>query len=158
MKRAWHIGMYAVRPSWKQAHFFPSTATSDCTYANLMMDANGLYPDGFHPVMPLRTPDGVGRAKRISRAESNKPVKYYYIDFGISVHMPADRPRAVVGVDGLDREVPELSRDVPYDPFKVDIFILGNMFKHEMYEVRHRNWPKSNTDDCGGRNTPMSGS
>lgn len=30
-------------------------------------------------------------------------------------------------IDGRGRDVPELSAFAPYDPFKVDIFIIGNM-------------------------------
>ncbi|THG96474.1 hypothetical protein EW026_g5361 [Hermanssonia centrifuga] len=49
------------------------------------------------------------------------------------VRLPTDSPKLVVGGYGRDQDVPELSFDVPYDPFKVDIFILGNMFKREIY-------------------------
>ncbi|KAI0722005.1 hypothetical protein C8T65DRAFT_724342 [Cerioporus squamosus] len=56
-------------------------------------------------------------------------IDYYFIDFGISSHFePDDTNRLVTGTKGLDEDVPELSADVPYDPFKVDIFILGNLF------------------------------
>ena len=41
----------------------------------------------------------------------------------------------VVGEDGRDQEVPELSDDIPYDPFKVDIFIIGNLFRRMFYDV-----------------------
>jgi len=64
-------------------------------------------------------------------------VKYYYVDFGLSTHFPPDaESRVVVGVAGRDQEVPELSEDVPYDPFKVDVFIIGNMLRNEFQNVR----------------------
>ena len=35
----------------------------------------------------------------------------------------------------MDKEVPELSATIPYDPFKADIFILGNMFRKTFIQV-----------------------
>lgn len=102
------------------------------------MDAQALYRSGFHPVMPLRTPDFQSKAKAIPRLYSASPVKYYFIDFGISVRIPAGQPRSVLGIHGLDCDVPELSLEIPYDPFKVDIFIIGNLLKHGFYEVGFR--------------------
>ncbi|TFY77662.1 hypothetical protein EWM64_g6350 [Hericium alpestre] len=72
-------------------------------------------------------------APRISRLSAGP--KYYYVDYGISAFIPpGSSERLVTGTYGRDRDVPELSDDVPYDPFKVDIFILGNMFRQELYE------------------------
>ena len=99
------------------------------------MDARSLHPRGFHPVLTPFSPDLKSEAERIPRFASPTPVKYYFIDFGISVHIPAGRPRLVLGEDGIDRQVPELSSTVPYDPFKVDVFVLGNVVRHEVYAV-----------------------
>ncbi len=100
-----------------------------------MMDADQLYPKGFHPVLEEYLPDGRSYARPLSRA--NAHVKYYYVDFGISVCFAADQhPKLAVGEYGRDQEVPELSAEVPYDPFKVDIFIVGNVFRRELYNVR----------------------
>ena len=64
------------------------------------------------------------------------PVTYYYIDFGISTLFTCDDTnRLVTGRAGLDRDVPELSEELPYDPFKVDVFILGNLYKTEFVDV-----------------------
>ena len=99
------------------------------------MDANCLYPKGFHPVAGTDLPNGRGTAPQ--RARRNVNVKYYYIDFGISVHITPDAPsKLVVGIDGRDQDVPELSPIVPYDPFKVDVFIIGNLFKTFFQKVR----------------------
>ena len=55
---------------------------------------------------------------------------YYLVDFGISSwFQPNETNRLVSGTSGLDQDVPELSDDVPYDPFKLDIFVLGNFFR-----------------------------
>ena len=99
------------------------------------MDADAMYPEGFHPIRKMYKADYSGYATPLSRSAAG--VKYYFIDFGISVHIPEDAyPRLVTGHLGRDQTPPELSRAVPYDPFKLDVFILGNMFKRELTEVR----------------------
>ena len=106
-----------------------------------MMDADVMYPEGFHPINLNHTADWSGFAKHTSRAVAK--VKYYFIDFGISVHVPEDlHPKLVTGFLGRDRDPPELLRAVPYDPFKLDIFIIGNMLKREFQEVRSVFWSK----------------
>ena len=98
------------------------------------MDAKALYPKGFHPAMTICLPDGSGRAPTLPR--STAPIKYYYIDFGISSYIPPGSPeKLVLGDYGRDRDVPELSTSVPYDPFKVDVFILGNLFDKYFVDV-----------------------
>ncbi|PSR72481.1 hypothetical protein PHLCEN_2v11648 [Hermanssonia centrifuga] len=110
-------------------------AHRDCSEKNLMMDVHQLYPEGFHPVLEEFSPDGRTSARQLSR--TNVRVKYYYVDFGISVYFPAHQhPKLAVGEYGRDQDVPELSVEVPYDPFKVDIFIIGNMYKRQLYNVR----------------------
>ena len=64
------------------------------------------------------------------------PAKYYYVDFVSSSHVPQDAPdKLVVGRYGRDQYVPELSDTVPYDPFKVDIYIIGNVLFFEFLAV-----------------------
>ena len=80
-------------------------------------------------------PAGGKDAKPLRRSDV-KGVRYYIIDFGISSYFKDPvAPRLVTGPDGLDNEVPELHREAPYDPFPVDIFILGNMYKKLFVEV-----------------------
>lgn len=101
-----------------------------------MIDPEPIYPSGFHPVSRTRLPDLSGFATNLSRTEVT--LKYYYIDFGISVYIPpksTQESRLVVGEDGRDQDPPELSVDVPYDPFKLDVFIIGNMFHNEFVQV-----------------------
>ena len=81
-----------------------------------MMDAFALYPQGFHPVQLAFAPDFKSYVKPWPRLLA--PVKYYYVDFGIAVKIPPGKPALVLGRDGHDQEVPELSDEVPYDPFK----------------------------------------
>jgi hypothetical protein len=94
------------------------------------MDATHMYPLGFHPVDNLFLDDITTFAPRISRLEAG--VKYYYVDRGISSYFPpGSRRELVLGIAGRDRDVPELSNNVPYDPFKVDIFTIGNVIRGE---------------------------
>ncbi len=98
-----------------------------------MMDARPLYPEGHHPVKRNHTPDGMYRISPLSRTD--RPVRYYFIDFDLSVRFPDRGSTYVVGDVGRDTEVPELSEDVPYDAFKVDVFALGNLYYKEFYQV-----------------------
>lgn len=100
-----------------------------------MMDAPALFPKGFHPMAETTLPDLTGPAPYVRRIDV--PVHYYFIDFGISTQFAPDQhPRLVLGTDGLDDEVPELSNTVPYDPFKTDIFIIGNLLRQQFLKVR----------------------
>ena len=63
---------------------------------------------------------------RISRLEAG--VKYYSVDYGISSYFPPEsQGELVLGIAGRDQDVPELPYSVSYDPFKVDIFMIGNI-------------------------------
>lgn len=99
-----------------------------------MVDATNMYPLGFHPVRDRFLDDVTTPATVIPRSELG--VKYYFVDFGISSYFPSEsQSRLVFGTTGRDQDVPELSDEVPYDPFKVDIFTIGNVFRQLFYEV-----------------------
>lgn len=100
-----------------------------------MMDATALFPKGFHPVYTWSLPDISSKAEPLSRSAVR--VKYYLVDFGISTRFPSgESPRLVLGTDGIDATVPELSKDIPYDPFKTDIYIMGSLFREAFLQVR----------------------
>ena len=101
-----------------------------------MMDASLLFPRGFHPIVQTSLPDAVTPAPVLSRSTAR--VQYYFIDFGISTHfdLNSSSPRLVTGQDGLDQEPPELSRTIPYDPFKLDVFLIGNLIRRRIQAVR----------------------
>lgn len=108
-----------------------------------MMSTDAIYPEGFHPRRPTRTYDAKNYSKQMRRRDVASKIKYYFIDFGISSHFEDDtRHRMVTGIDGLDRDVPELHENIPYDPFSVDIFILGNVYMKKFLQVRTT--PKQN--------------
>ena len=93
-----------------------------------------MYPLGFHPVHEALLGDSTTFAPVIPRLEVG--VKYYFVDYGISSYFPPGSQRELVlGIAGRDRDVPELSNSVPYDPFKVDIFTIGNVLRGEFQAV-----------------------
>jgi hypothetical protein len=101
-----------------------------------MMDSSRLIPKGFHFTsqwshtgVPSAT--GLTYTTRLAVA----PVDYFFIDFGLSTRFSSFQERHLVtGMAGQNKKVPELSYDIPYDPFKVDIYHLGGVFA-ELVEV-----------------------
>ncbi|TFY59644.1 hypothetical protein EVG20_g7709 [Dentipellis fragilis] len=110
-------------------------AHRDCASANIMMDGAPLYPRGHHPIRREFLPDAVHLISPLPRIDN--PVRYYFIDFGMSTRFEPGASHLVTGAKGRDKELPELSRDVPYDAFKADVFILGNVYKKEFLEKYH---------------------
>ena len=99
-----------------------------------------MYPQGYHPVQQRRLPlpNWSSMADPYSRTSAPSPVRYYFADFGMSTYFPPGVPRLVTGALGAEREVPELSETVPYDPFKLDVYILGAMYRNFLHKVRTR--------------------
>ncbi|KAI0365092.1 kinase-like protein [Pilatotrama ljubarskyi] len=108
----------------------------DIAVENIMMDAKALYPDGHHPVRLDHTPDAIHPITALPR--TNRKMQYYYIDFGLACYFPPGVSSYVVGDVGRDTDVPELSSDIPYDAYKVDIFALGNLYAQE-FEEKYNN-------------------
>ncbi|KAL5513743.1 hypothetical protein ACEPAH_4143 [Sanghuangporus vaninii] len=102
-------------------------AHRDCSDKNIMFDAAGMYPKGFHP--SYWDLDANGKRARPLRCSDVLGVRYFFTAFGISSNFLEGETRLVTGKAGLDKDVPELSTDDSCDPFPVDIFILGNVFK-----------------------------
>ena len=99
-----------------------------------MMDGDPLFPKGFHPSVP--TLDASGKRAKPRRRRDVSGVKYYFTDFGISYRFDGtEETRLVIGQEGQDQEVPELHQLEYYDPFPVDVFILGNLFWRKFVRV-----------------------
>ncbi|CDO77759.1 hypothetical protein BN946_scf184993.g22 [Trametes cinnabarina] len=111
-------------------------AHRDVAVANILMDAKALYPGGYHPIRLDYTPDTLYPVSALPRA--GRDVRYFFIDFGLSVRFSPGASTYVVGDVGRDAEVPELSEKIPYDAFKVDIFSLGNVY-FKLFEKRYKN-------------------
>ena len=101
-----------------------------------MMDGRPLYPHGHHPVRRNRSIDGLYEATALSRTEH--PVRYYYIDFGLSRKYDASETNPLEApIIGGDRTVPEFQKDDgrPCNPFPTDIYYLGNMIREDFMQV-----------------------
>ncbi|KAF9475435.1 kinase-like protein [Pholiota conissans] len=99
----------------------------DVCMTNLAMDISKVIPKGSHMSL-WQTHDGVNWADfQWYERWSVRPVQYYLIDFGISLHLPK-KDVVTWGVWGRDKTVPEMSSTSRYDPFKVDIYQLGRVF------------------------------
>ncbi|KAF7296069.1 Protein kinase domain-containing protein [Mycena kentingensis (nom. inval.)] len=104
-------------------------AHRDVTLRNMKLDASDIIPDGFHFSAPHMSA-GEGRTYFQWRARHRVlSGDYFLVDFGLAKVYPEGPELARdVGVFGCDPTVPELSDTVPYNPFKVDVFQLGNTF------------------------------
>ncbi|KAH9920134.1 uncharacterized protein B0H18DRAFT_1025266 [Fomitopsis serialis] len=118
----------------KGLHFMHDhlVAHRDISTRNVMMDAVPLYSKKlWHPESPRYTRDFSGSAKHFSRTE--RPMKYFYIDFGLSrKYEPEDESPRELPILGGDKSVPEFQGDgydAPADPFRTDIYYLGNLFR-----------------------------
>jgi hypothetical protein len=101
---------------------------------NIMMDANPLYPIPYHPCETDMRRDFKGRVKHKTRTQ--RPVKYYLTDFGISRRYEPDNIPLEVPILGGDKTVPEFQMsDEPRNPFPTDIYYLGNLIREDFLKV-----------------------
>ncbi|TFY55072.1 hypothetical protein EVG20_g9454 [Dentipellis fragilis] len=114
-------------------------AHRDCCGSNIMMDATPMYPKPWHPVKLDMRRDWKGKAKHFTRTE--RPVKYYYVDYGLSQHFKpgstSSWPPLVLPVHGVDKTVPENQEDkydTPCNPFATDIYYLGNLIRESFMQ------------------------
>ncbi|KAJ7471941.1 kinase-like domain-containing protein, partial [Mycena latifolia] len=118
-------------------------AHRDICTMNIVVDPSQMIPGGSHFLDPFKAANGVDWLREYtgddsapyimkSRTEAG-PMHYYYIDFGLSIHFPSFEARGLVtGVEGRHRKhIPEISETVPYDPFKVDVRLVGEMLRRE---------------------------
>lgn len=109
----------------------------DCSTSNVRMDAKALFPGVWpHPVIPsMNYCEPFGPIPNPDRTTA--PVRYYFIDFDEAVQRPEEwtGPFLVEGARCIDPELPELHFHHPYDPFPVDVFLLGNMYKRSLLDV-----------------------
>ncbi|KAI0691780.1 kinase-like domain-containing protein [Cerioporus squamosus] len=110
-------------------------AHRDIGAANVMMDGRAMYPDGHHPIRTDYSPDGAHEVRPLPR--SNCDVRYYFIDFGLSSQFREGESPMVLGRAGRDKEIPELSSEVPYDAYRADVFALGNLYYKEFVSRYH---------------------
>ncbi|KAF8596727.1 kinase-like protein [Ceratobasidium sp. AG-I] len=106
-------------------------AHCDIASPNVMMDGTPLYDESFHPFYQNRTLDGK-RPLYAKYLRSQRPVRYFYIDFGYAKWFrDPNEPRMVVGFRARE-QTPEQITEEPYDPFKADIFQLGAIIRRDL--------------------------
>ena len=91
---------------------------------NILMEGDGMYPEGFHPMWPNITLACDGAAKqRFTR--TRKPPRYYLSGFGSASYFPpSERNPLVFTSNGGNDDLPE--QVAPYDPFPADVYCLGS--------------------------------
>jgi hypothetical protein len=101
------------------------------------MDASDMYPDGFHPVRQELDRNYQDNAKHHTRTQ--RPPKYYFVDFGISRRYdPANGPPLEGPIIGGDKSVPEFQGSKALqdcDPFPTDVYYIGNLVRRDFFEV-----------------------
>jgi hypothetical protein len=102
--------------------------TRDGAGPNIMVGPGAFPPEGYlsfvHRFTTTREPEA------LSIPQHQTAVRYFLVDFSISVIFPDKKSRAkVLGTYGREKTTPELSNSVPYDPFPVDIYIAGKLLQ-----------------------------
>uniref|UniRef100_D8PUI8 Protein kinase domain-containing protein n=1 Tax=Schizophyllum commune (strain H4-8 / FGSC 9210) TaxID=578458 RepID=D8PUI8_SCHCM len=111
---------------------------------NIMMDASPLYTTPYHPIEQTKRRDFKGLVTA-SYTRTQRPVRYYIIDFGLSVRYDTlDPPPMEIPVLGGDKTVPEFKGNDPskrygglsnlYNPFPTDVYCLGNWIREDFLE------------------------
>jgi hypothetical protein len=62
-------------------------------------------------------------------------VRHSFIDYGLSHQFLFGQSHVVLDWSGRDTDVPELKKIRPYDPFKVDVSTVGNVFLKDLHQV-----------------------
>lgn len=103
------------------------------------MDAMPLFDETPHPLDHTMNKDYTRQLK--PRSRSLRPVRYYFIDFGLSKHYDPDIEEPLIeigqaGYYGGDRTVPEFATSAEYcNPFHVDVYRIGNFIRFNFTDV-----------------------
>ncbi|KAF7313588.1 NADH-cytochrome B5 reductase [Mycena chlorophos] len=102
-----------------------NVAHTDVARTNIVWDERPNVPDHVRV-----EPDSL-----LSRWFKKKPPvvrKYWFIDFGLACSFSSYESRGLVkGLCGQHRNIPELSEEVAYDPFPLDIRQIGEMLNRD---------------------------
>ena len=100
------------------------------------MEWENMFPEGFHAQKILRTKDMKRTAPLFTRTQ--RPTWYVIIDFGLSSrYHPSDVSPREPCLEGGNKTVPEFLKPQPFhDPYKTDIYYVGNLIRTEFIQVR----------------------
>ncbi|KAF5322057.1 hypothetical protein D9619_001321 [Psilocybe cf. subviscida] len=113
-----------------------NVAYRDCKEDNILADSEGLYNERPHPLLLSGSYDG-SRTLKQRYSTTRKPIRYYYIDFGLSKRYSSRTGNAEPSPWSAGiYDVPEFQvpLDTPTDPFPVDIYMLGMTIRRNYLE------------------------
>lgn len=116
-----------------------NVAHRDLASPNIMMDGRPLYPNGFHPSAQYMSPSCKSRATHLKRIHA-PPVKYFFVDFGISTIFSESEERLTFGVLGREPAPEQEDTEASHDPFALDIYVLGKVYQIKLLE-KYTNLP-----------------
>jgi hypothetical protein len=98
-----------------------------------------MYPGGWHHSDDARKPDFTRHRGSDIYTRTQRPPRYYLIDFGISRRYdPANGSPLEDPINGGDKTVPEHQGHkgiIPQNPFFTDIYYAGNVIRTQFLEV-----------------------
>ncbi|KAE9399526.1 hypothetical protein BT96DRAFT_965595 [Gymnopus androsaceus JB14] len=122
-----------------------NVAHNDSKDNNIMMDWFPIYEIPPHGVRTFYKSDWSGQLE--PRRRTTHPVKYHFIDWNMSKQYdPAHGPPLQNPGYGGDQSVPEFKRREPCNPFKVDVYCLGNAIRGNFLVGNDVNPPRSNLE------------
>lgn len=130
MREKSHTG---IRHSVLQKKTYTENLFRDCTVNNIMFDASRMYPKGYHPIQLNRNLNFKGQAERYTRTA--RPPRYYLIDFGLS-RWYSSRDALDEPLRGGDKSAPEHRHRRRCNPFRTDIYYLGNLVREHFMMAR----------------------
>ncbi|TFK74336.1 hypothetical protein BDN72DRAFT_955945 [Pluteus cervinus] len=112
-------------------------AHRDIGEPNIMMEGNELFPDGWSQRFAHLLPDGRKSTNIFTRTQ--RPTKYYLIDFGLSRRYdPSDTNPREEPIYGGDKTVPEFDTNKEaFNPFQTDIYYMGNTIRRLIIDGEH---------------------
>ncbi|KAJ7153518.1 hypothetical protein C8R43DRAFT_1002318 [Mycena crocata] len=108
-------------------------AHRDCKYDSFMVESTPLFRYLPHPLEPEQRRDFSG-PPRITKTRTQISVKYFIIDFNLSVRYTDAGPHLELSGWGGDKTVPEFQTQERSDPFAVDVYCLGNAIRQYFTE------------------------
>ncbi|KAJ7153507.1 hypothetical protein C8R43DRAFT_1126792 [Mycena crocata] len=103
-------------------------AHRDCKYDSFMVESTALFRDLPHPMDASQRRDFSGPPRTV-KTRTQLPVKYFIIDFNLSIRYDDDGPHLELSGWGGDKTVPEFRTQERCDPFAVDVYCLGNAIR-----------------------------
>lgn len=106
-----------------------------------MFSPSRVYPDGIHADDRDENSKGTVTTDVFTRAGTRPPPFYYLTGFHLSRHYE-NRDEMDEPLHGRDESAPEHRSQTPCNPFRTDIYCIGNLVRREFIEVRLAYYPR----------------